>query len=556
MKVKKIFIYGLAGLLLSSCAEDFLQRDPLGLENNGTFFDNELGCEQGVNAIYDPLQWLETYSRTYWAIGDVCSDDAEKGGQTESDQADMQELQTFNISTTNPYLSTFWESMYIGIGRANEMLYQTSDGTNFSKDLTLSFRAEAKFLRAFYYFDLMKVFGAVPLVKEPVTPGEGGDIGNRVNESDDGSMQKQVVLDFIISELEEIKDVEILKTEFGRVTNKAIKSLLAKAYIWNKDWANALKYSEEVIAESPDITNVKYQDIFKIDNEQNSEIIFSIQFVNGITQEDYNRGGEGSERSTYQNVRMLKFKYSGESKTEFLGERGYGFNTPTEDLVSKFDKKSDTEYDPRLDMIVSGKDSLWWDFSFTHPKSYPNAKLEKCQIVFPSGQTGYSCRKGALEYDEFSASKQQSSGLDYPLIRLADIYLFAAEAAFNLGEKEKAANYVNKVRERARNSHRKEIGFRQFKSLPPSQYPEDVAAGQLTLDIIYLERRKELFCEGHRFFDLARTGRAANLINRNKEKDGFGVPINFKEGVNEVFPIPLRQISRHTGGNLIQNPGY
>lgn len=544
MKVK-VFLYLLAGGLFStSCSEDFLQRDPLGQENSGSFFKSELGCEQGVLSIYDPLQWKSMYSVNYWAIGDVCSDDADKGGQSENDQPSMQELETFNVNPSNTYLTDMWTGFYVGIGRANLMLYQTasSSDVNFSNELRLSYRAEAKFLRALYYFDLLKIFGAVPLVETPIKPGEGADIGNRQAGDFDGSLQKQAILDFIISELEEIQDVTIQKQEKGRVTHRAILSLLAKAYIWNKSWDKALETSEKVISISQSLSNVKYQDIFSLDNESNSEIVFAIQFVDG---DDYDRLAEGSERSTYQNVRLIKPVDISES-TYFLGERGYGFNIPRKELVDLFDPQ-----DPRLDMILSRGDSLWFDFSYIDQKKYPKATLRKHPILFSSDHTGYYSRKAVLEYNEYG-TKLQSSGLDYPLIRLADVYLFASEAAFELKQNDKALKYVNDVRERARLSARKEVGFKKYVSVESSS-PAPLSS--VSREDIYNERRMELFCEGHRFFDLVRTGLASEKISA-LSKDCFGMPINFQKGKNEVFPIPQNEIIKHSGGKLIQNPNY
>lgn len=539
----RLITFAIAGLTFASCSDDFLQRNPLGQENSGSFFRSELGCEQGVGAIYDPMQWKGMYSVNYWALGDVCSDDADKGGQDANDQPAMQELATFNANPSNTYLTDMWTGFYVGIGRANLMIYQTqsSSDVDFSEELRLSYRAEARYLRAFYYFDLLKIFGAVPLVVEPLIPGAGADIGNRQEGDVDGDLQKQAVLDFIIKELEDIQDVNILKTEKGRVTRRAILSLLAKAYIWDKDWANALIASEKVIQLSPALSSVKYQDIFKISNERNSEIIFAVQFIDG---DNYDRLAEGTERCTYQNVRLIK-PVDAPISSYFMGERGYGFNTPRPELISIFDK-----LDPRLDMVLKRGDSIWFDFS-KEDKKYSTSKLRKHPVMFPSEHTGYYSRKGTLEFDEF-ASKKQSSGLDYPLIRLADVYLFAAEAAFELGQNDKALQYVNDVRTRARLSARKEVGYKTHVSTV-SEFPKPLTS--ITRDNIYDERRRELFCEGHRFFDLVRTGKAAEKISALKT-DAFGMPIMFQAGKNEVFPIPQNEIVKHTGGKLIQNPNY
>ncbi len=531
--MKKIYIIVLSSFGLLSCSDKFLEKDPLGQESNRTFYRSEDNCEQAVNAIYDPAGWYELYSINYPAIGDFCSDDSEKGGSGVSDQPELQAYETFSTNSSNAYLSTMWRGFYIGIARANEMLFRT-DEVDFSEDLRLRYRAEARFMRALYYFDLVKVFGAVPLVTIPVNPGEGAGIGNR----DSGSTaadQKQFILNFIVSELEDIKDdlpESYDANNYGRVTTYAAYGLLTRAYVWTSQWNNALTASNFVISKFPSL-DVKYQEIFSYTNEQNDEILFSVQFTSGG---DYGRNAEGGERSTYQNVRSLQKKPGTE---EFLAGRGYGFNTPRKELVSQFDP-----LDPRLDMIVGVGDSIWWDFDPANIKKYP--------IVFPSGHTGHYCRKAVLECTQFSVAKDQSSGLDYPLIRLADVYLLAAEAAFHVGDAPKATQLVNKVRERARNSARKELGFLSFEYSTSSQ-----PAGLPSVELadIYNERRLELYCEGHRFFDLVRTGQAESILS-NITVDARGSSRKFTAGKNEVMPIPSSEIVRHSGGNLIQNSGY
>lgn len=550
MKIKYIISLALGILMMTSCMEDFLQKKPLGKENNQTFYNTLENCEQAVNAIYDPAQWLSMYSRNYWGIGDVCSDDTEKGGQDELDQPDMQALQTFTMQANNKYLTDMWRGFYIGIGRANEMLYRTDESNNPDVEVdatTLArLRGEARFMRAFYYFDLLKIFGAVPLVEEPLQPGEGAQLGNRQDgDGPSGNKQKQAIRNFIINELEAIVyDVpwEYDVTNYGRVTRGAVLGLLTKAYIYNKSWSSALTTAETLMAQYPTL-DVNYQDVFRKENEQNQEILFSIQFIDGVTGNDYDRSGEGTERCTYVGVRNV-INLDNNNSSKFMGEYGYGFNLPRQELVDLFH-----EDDPRLDLIMARGDSIWWEFTDN------GGVLQKHPIDFPTAHTGYYTRKGAVDYDQYSPAKPQSTGLDYPLIRLADVYLFAAEAALQgSGDKAKALEYVNAVRERARNSARKELGFRQYEAITSNE-PADLT--DIDIDILFEERRRELFCEGHRFFDMVRKGNAQEEI-ADKVADSFGQSIaeNFKSGVNEVFPIPSSEILRHTGGNLIQNPGY
>lgn len=546
MKIKNLLIFSCSVILLSSCADEFLQREPLGLESNATFYKDKANCEEGVNSIYDPAQWLDMYSRNMWAYGDVCSDDTEKGGETVRDQPDMQALQTFTANSSNPYLVATWRGFYIGIARANDMLNATESGdVNFDKSALLRYRAEARFLRAMYYFDLTRIFGAVPLIVKPLSPGEGAGVGNR-DFGTTAQSQKDSVLGFVCAELDAIKgDLpwSYGASDIGRVTQGAALGLLTRAYVYKEQWAKALATAESLMSNTEmgyNQLSVNYQDIFDQLHENNKEILFSIQFVDAENGQSYDRSGEGSEKPTYINVRTIKCL---DDKSEkFMGAFGYGFNTPRKDLVSVFEPK-----DPRLDLIYKKGDSIWWNFV-----EVPNSKLQKHPIVFPSAHTGFYCKKGTLDYGQFAKAQSQSSNLDIPLIRLSEVYLLAAEAAFHTGDIDKATKFVNAVRLRARNSARKELGFHSYVSAV-STVPDDLTT--VSLDDIYNERRRELFCEGQRFFDLVRTGKIADAI-AGKKSDSFGSAISFTVGKNEVFPIPNIEILRHTGGQLIQNAGY
>lgn len=537
MKMKKTILFALVATGLSSCSNDFLEKNPLGQESNRTFYQNQENCAKALNAVYDPSAWASIYSRNFWAIGDVCSDDSEKGGENPSDQFEMQELMTFNVNSSNPYLLNTWKSYYIGIGRANELLFRT-ESVEFSEQLRLQYRGEARFMRALYYFDLTRIFGAVPLVVEPINPGEGTSIGNRQEGSVTAEDQRKYVMDFVVKELSEIENDlpwSYGSADYGRATRASVLGLLTRAYAYTADWAKVQETSAKLIAQFPTLA-VKYQDIFSYTNERNEEILFAVQCVDG---DDYGRNAEGSERSTYQNVRTIKTASGGE---KFLASKGYGFNTPRKDLVEAFQAG-----DPRLDMILRAgvNDSIWWQFE-TEP-------LAKYKVVFATGQsTGAYCRKATLERTQISVAKDQSSGLDIPLIRLAEVYLYAAEAAFHLGDEATALKYVNIVRERARNSGRKEIGYLSY---TPVASTSPAPLTSISLDLIYAEQRMELFCEGNRFFELVRTGRAASVLS-NKTSDTYGNAIRFTSGKNEYFPIPSSEILRHSGGNLIQNAGY
>ncbi len=540
---KNILLLIISVFTLFSC--DFLNTPPLAKSSTETFYNDPENCQLAVNAMYDPLQWQATYDRSMWAIGDVCSDDAEKGGGDSktlyyADQTDMHQLARYQTSVLNPYVSLLWSAFYVGITRANTMLDATEDlasGENKAEFLRL--RGEARFLRAFYYFDLVRVFGPVPLIKKGINPVEAKEQGNRAAGDDsEGSKQVAEIYKFIVSELESIKEDlpwSYSDAEKGRVTQAAARALLAKAYLYQKNYESAFKAAEELInhANNPHHLEANYADIFDMDmkNENSIEYVFKISFMDAQNGEQYGtfQGGEGSEKPSYTNVRYIKDK---SNKQVGLDTKGYGFNIPRQDLIDQFDSE-----DPRLDMIwKKGKnDTIYWN---------NNGVEGWYKIDFPTDySTGYYCKKSTVNFDKFAEFKAQSTGKDIPLIRWAEVLLIAAEAGVQSGHNAEALAYVNDVRERARNS---KIGG-------SGTIPADLSS--VTIDDVKKERRMELFCEGHRYFDVVRWDEADEVFGNIKE-DCAGYSVTWNPATKGRFPIPSTQIKLHSGGKLMQNPGY
>ncbi|MFO7869541.1 MAG: RagB/SusD family nutrient uptake outer membrane protein [Bacteroidales bacterium] len=564
--MRKILLISVISFVLFSCTEDFVTKDPIGTLSNTTLYENPNNCELAVNAIYDPLGWEKMYQVGMFAIGDVASDDTEKGGGNNvsdypNDQSDMYPISTHSVTPLNSYISTMWESSYIGIARANEMIFRTKDlvsGDN--EDLYKRMRGEARFLRAFYYFDMVRIWGPVPLIKEPLPPLEAENVGNRVSDDDtDGDMQMEEIYSFIIEELEAIKEdlpVSYDDDNAGRVTAGAVKALLAKAYLYKADifgnndneYEKSFLLAQEVIDDDVYELEENYQEVFSLnlENEYSDEFVFSIQFKKSSKTL---RNGEGSIKPLYTSARLF---YTSSNNVSVEDTYGYGFNMPRQDLVDEFDSK-----DPRLDMIIAENDSLFCDATTSDPSW---ARIAKTNF-----STGYYNLKGTANWDKLDRS--QSVGKNIPVIRLAEVYLIAAEAGFKDGNyTNEALTYVNKIRERARQSsdYNIETVRSQFQknrenvTIDGDHPPVDLSS--ITLDDIRLERRLELYGEGHRYFDLIRWSfdddKYGEFILTNMTADVVGNPITFNPATEGRMPIPQTQINLHTGGNLKQNPGY
>ena len=560
--MKKIAIIVLTGLALSSCSDEFITKDPLAVGSNVTFYDTPANCELAVNAIYDPLQWEEMYSRNFWAFADVASDDAEKGGgkdalQYKNDQLEMGDINNFNTTQLNAYVIQSWKNYYIGIGRANALLDQTSDQLA-SKDSTIfkRYRGEARFLRAYFYFDLARIWGPVPLVTSTVAPSDAKNIGNRAAGDDAvGTLQMKAVYDFVIDELTAIQN-DLPWTydadNFGRITRGTVQAMLAKALLYRADifdqaadYETSYQVSKTLIG-SKDLTGYeleqKYQDIFDMDllNENSKEIVWAINFIDADSKDSYNREGlgEGSIKSTYVGPR---FFVKDDGTVGECGAYGYGFDMPTQDLVDQFNPA-----DPRLDMMYKPGDSIYFDaVTAGSPKFY--------KISYPSFTTGYYCKKAGLNYTKFAAANKQCSGKNIPVIRYAEVLLNAAEAGYQAGHTAEALGYVNDIRERARNSKRTMTAFDTY-TYTPGTIPASLTSLS-SIDDIRDERRRELYLEVNRYFDVVRWGLDAQIFVAIKE-DVAGNPVAYNPATLGRFPIPQEQIILHVGGNLIQNPGY
>ena len=170
--MKRYLTYMLSFALLgfTSC-EGFLDTDVPSIDQH-TFFSGEQTAYSALVGIYDPAGWMEYIQFLDWAIGDVVSDDATKGGGGDSDQPQIYDLEHFRATPEMATLSTVWEQNYEGINRANRLIEGLKDNTAVKEDVRKRFIAEARFMRGYYYFCLIKIFGAVPIVDHILAPSE------------------------------------------------------------------------------------------------------------------------------------------------------------------------------------------------------------------------------------------------------------------------------------------------------------------------------------------------------------------------------------------------
>ncbi|MFT4565229.1 MAG: hypothetical protein ACI9FN_000179 [Saprospiraceae bacterium] len=476
-----IFI-GLFGVW-TSCSDSFVDVDPTD-QNSEDFFNSEEDYNLALIAAYDLLQ--STYINVM--LGEIASDNTFAGGESATDVPGIQEVDDMIHTPINQQLQDIWSWMYAGVNRSNYIL-EFQDKTDFAgKEQIL---AQARFLRAYYYFELVKWFGDVPLaVDKRIQFGAQFEIERNASAE---------VYAQIESDLQSAASVlPISQSEVGRITTGAANALLGKVYLYQDKYADAAGVFEVVIAGPYELV-ADYNSIFEPEGENNSESIFEVQYT------DEEGAGFGCLQCSEGNVAV---GFNGiRNYTGPVFESGFSFNVPTQDVVDAFEPG-----DLRKEVAILDINS-WAD---------------QTGATFATGyeHTGYFNRKYISRQGDLNTGDANlTNPNNYRAIRLADVLLMAAEANSrgNL-DGGKALIYLNRVRQRAGLS------------------PINASGDQLT-QAIYNDRRVELVGEGHRFFDLVRTGRASSEI------DGF------IEGKSEIFPIPSLEIEL-TGGRWSQNPGY
>lgn len=486
-KIIKIWVLASIIIIGQSCS-GFLEVDPPYQISSETYFNTEDDYQQALIGAYDLLQ--STYVNVL--MGEFASDNTLCGGENANDVPGFQEIDDMRHTPVNTNLQDLWNWMYAGVNRCN-YIFEFEDKTDFdNKDLVMG---QAAFLRAYYFFELTKWFGDIPMpVDVRVSFGSVQNFG-RVAQAN--------VYEQIESDLEYASSVlPSTWTQQGRVTKGAAQSLLGKVLIFQQKYNEAVLVLDEVISSGTYDLYDDYDALFTQVAENNIESVFEVQYSN------IQGAGFGCLQCSEGNV-MVGFSgirgYNGPTYAS-----GFSFNVPVQDLVDQF-TPNDGRYRATIMDIEAYKEEQ---------ESQGN------QVSYGEGweHTGYYNHKYIPRTGEAFQDPNLTNSTNYRAIRFSDVLLLAAEAHNANGNDSKAQEYVNRVRARA--------GLSDL-----------VTTGGLLEQDIQQERRLELAGEGHRFFDLVRRGDAAEKIP------------GFVEGKNELFPIPLVEIE--VAGNIwAQNPGY
>lgn len=517
-----------AYILLALCLYGFsacnwVSEPTPGVSQLSDYFVSGQACIYNVNADYAPMAW--EFNNTYyseWFIGDVMSDDALKGGQNISDMAAAYELENFKSNADNEIAEEYFKAQYEGIARCNLSLIQIPTvecDSDMNESLKQRLLGECYFLRAYYYFRLVRTYGGVPL-----TLGlENDDSKWARARSSANEIYEQIVSDLENAESRLWNKSKTGGADMGRATKGAAQAMLVKVYMYMHNYEKAKQWGDKFLTEQASEYSLvpDFASNFTLSGENNAESIFEIQYANEATS-DYGTGN-GSTRGTFTTVLTR-------SRSTNMGDEGWGFNKPTHNLYDEYEAS-----DPRRDatIILLDADHLGDQDTYLGT-SYLNRKTG----LYNEAGTGYT-HKNAHNTRGVLNNKQ---------IRLADLYLLYAEACLETGDAGTATTYLNKVRER--------VGLPSYPG-----YKFKVNGAELTnptlQEAIRHERRMELAMEGHRWFDLVRWGVAYDVMTAYmaQESDEAKAEMQpFQKGVHELLPIPNKQ--RQLNSLLDQNPGY
>lgn len=492
---KNIFVLPVVVILtnITGCSKSYLDTAVQGQLPATQFWQTQDDATKAVNAMYANTRGFYFSAFSAMAMESLGSDDASTGTEpSDGSYGFMNEFDTYTVTSTNDRVFDFWNGMYQEINFCNQIL-DNVPGISMDENLKSRYLLEAKFLRAYSYFRLVRAFGDVPL-RLHVPKGASEYNIPRAPKADVWAAIEQ-----------DLNDAAALPVSYGgadvgRATKGAALALHAKVALYQNKWGDVKTYTDQVMTLGyslyPD-----FEKMFRQDGENCAESIYEIQAAYVPNIADASNG-------QYCQIQQARGSFDG---------NGWGFNTPTQDLADAFEAD-----DPRRagTILFRGLTSVEGDLI---PTTATNPMYNyKSYVPF----TVYTVTQGADQ--------------NVRVIRYADVLLMNAEANNELGNTSEALSSLELVRARARD-------FAIANGAPAGTLPEVTTTVQADLrNAIYHERRVEMAMDfDSRYFDVIRQGRAATL---------FG-PLGWQPNKNEVWPIPQKEID-NSFGTLTQNPGY
>ena len=531
LKKCSIFLVGFTAILLSGCGDDFLDKPPYGILTDASFYKTEKDAWNALVACYSQFAGeSDNMEILAYELGDMPSDDAWKGGLNDNDRPFTSHLQWYVPLPENQVCIDWYSANYRAIERTNTLLVKLPDIPFNDNSLKACYGAEARVLRAFYYLNLVRAYGGIPLVEKPVMPGDQIQRASR-----------EEINQFIRRELNEAandlpsRNAMNMTNDWGRICKEAAWALLARTELFFGNFAEGRDAAKKVIDSQAFALEPQFGDLFFKNDLISKESI--------LERLHKNTSGQGDEiiLPTYYRSRNTG---------------GWGFLCPTQDLVNEFEVG-----DPRILYTIVEEGDIFPHRTFASGQEVQNHQ------GYTTGD-GYHSRKQF--FPEPRRSTRTTMDKNDKVIRYADVLLMYAEGlAETSGSLDEACSYINMIRARARNAYKydpeaygttpEEKKDSRVTKIADVDIP-DVSASSIEQFRTALrhERRVELATESHRVWDLRRWGweymKPRIEKSRQTVRPGWTVPepANLKL---MTYPIPQQEIDR-TEGDVVQNPGW
>ena len=495
--MKKIYMMALATLLFSSCGEDFLDKEPKNTVDPETSVTDDVAVAL-ANACYRTLQSSNMYNQRIWTL-DIVAGNSIVGAGGGTDGLETVQAANFITQSDNGMALYMWRSPWVGIGQCNILIHALEGQELEHGGLKERSLAEAYFLRAHYYFVLVRLYGGLPLRTEPYNPGESTDIAR-------SSIEETYAQ--IIADCQRAIDLLPAKSQYnsdnvGRASRDAALTMMADILLTlaphnQSYYSQVASLCDQVTALGYDLSQCAYEDNFDATINNGPESIFEVQFSGNTEYDFWGNNPQSSWLSTFMGPRNADFVAG-----------GYGWNQPTQEFVDQYEPG-----DLRKDMTILYEGCPNFDGK-AYRSSYSN--------------TGYNVRKFLVTKSvspEYNTNPQ-----NFVVYRYADVLLMKAEALNEQGQTAQAADVLNIVRQRA--------GLANVANLSQETMREKIIH----------ERRIELAFEGHRWFDMIRVQGGDYAVN-------FLHSIGKTQATRERLLFPIPQTEMDANSLMTQNPGY
>ncbi|MVT08606.1 RagB/SusD family nutrient uptake outer membrane protein [Chitinophaga tropicalis] len=543
MKRSVIYTFLLSITLLGACNKQLEEYNPSGLTVDQVFSTPD-GFETLVTAAYSYNRWWYGKEEGY-SIAEMGTDLWTSG--TGDKYSDL--TQYLNLQASNSVMAGLWKQLYAAVNLCNLGIARV-DKAGFTDNIRVTRDAELRFLRAFYYWHIVETWGGVHFTTQPT---EG--VVTTANRTPVDTFYAQIFRDLEVA----VTNLPATTGDYGRVTKPAAQAFLARICLTRGLNQRAAVLADSVINNYSFALESNYARLWSMDNLQNKEVVWAVNYMKNLVFDDRTNATlypTGHSRGAHNGHLMFGMKYDDLPGMQRDIANGRPFNRymPTLFMLNLYNENADARYEGSFRQVwycnnlKTAPDGMkLGDTAVFCSKKAVNGTGKKYRIY--DRNASYAENEGGKDRTHYVSLKkfddptrlgkdEEQSARDAFIIRLAELYLIAAEAQFNLGNSAKAADYINVIRKRA--------------AIPGHEAEMVVSASDITLDFILDERARELVGEQLRWFDLKRTGKLGERISAHNPDAA-----KYFQSYHTLRPIPQEQIDAVTNKTeFTQNPNY